>query len=47
MITAKAPAPVIRAAARRAGMVSLFEDAIQKVLDGKTTLEEVMPHSEF
>jgi len=44
LIFERKPAPVIRSAARRAGMISLYEDAVQKLLAGSTTLEEVLQH---
>ena len=44
LIFERRPAPIIRAAARRSGMVSLYEDAIQKMLNGTTTLEEILQH---
>jgi len=44
LIFDRKPAPVIRNAARRAGMISLYEDALQKLLAGTTTLEEVLQH---
>ena len=44
LIFDRKPAPVIRNAARRAGMTSLYEDAVQKLLAGSTTLEEVLQH---
>jgi type II secretory ATPase GspE/PulE/Tfp pilus assembly ATPase PilB-like protein len=45
-ITERRPAPVIRAAARRAGMVSIFEDGLDKLLAGSTTLEEILQHAD-
>lgn len=47
MIIERTPAPTIRQAAIRNGMVSLYHDALQKMLEGKTTLEEVLLHSEL
>ncbi|MFA5097048.1 MAG: type II secretion system ATPase GspE [Candidatus Margulisiibacteriota bacterium] len=41
LILQKASADTIRKAAQAAGMKSLREDGLRKVLDGKTTLEEV------
>jgi type II secretory ATPase GspE/PulE/Tfp pilus assembly ATPase PilB-like protein len=42
LILKEEPAHVIRAAAAKAGMRSLQMDAAQKVLNGVTTLEEVV-----
>ena len=41
MIAHGAPAHKVRAAARQRGMVSLFEDALDKVRAGVTTLSEL------
>ena len=42
LIAKKAPADVIEAAAVKEGMRTMFEDGIQKMLKGMTTLEEVV-----
>ena len=47
LVTARQPSTIIRQAARRNGMVSLYEDSLQKMLEGKTSLEEVLQHAEF
>ena len=47
LIVERKPAPVIRTAARRTGMVSVYEDALQKMMAGVTTLEEILQHSEL
>jgi type II secretory ATPase GspE/PulE/Tfp pilus assembly ATPase PilB-like protein len=39
---AKASSLKIRAEARQNGMSSLMDDGVRKVLDGKTTIEEVL-----
>jgi type IV pilus assembly protein PilB len=42
LISERAPTPIIRQAAKETtGMISLREDGLNKVLKGKTTLEEV------
>ena len=46
MIVDRRPAPTLREAARRAGMQSIYEDAIAKLTGGITTLEEVLQHQE-
>jgi len=46
MVVERRPAPIIRQAALRAGMVGIYEDAIQKMLAGATTLEEILQHSD-
>jgi type IV pilus assembly protein PilB len=38
----KRPTDEIRKEAIRSGMVSLQEDAVRKVMDGRTTIEEVL-----
>jgi len=47
LIVNRQTAPVIRKAAVKDGMVSLYDDAIQKLLTGFTTLEEVLQHADF
>ncbi len=47
LIVDRRPAPVIRRAAGEAGMVRLYDDAIYKMLDGVTTLEEILQHADF
>jgi len=47
MITERRPAPIIRAAARRAGMISLYEDGLHKLAGGITTIEEILQHADF
>jgi len=47
LITEKRPSPIIRKAALKAGLVSLYDDAISKLLAGHTTLEEILQHSDF
>jgi type II secretory ATPase GspE/PulE/Tfp pilus assembly ATPase PilB-like protein len=42
LIYEKVPSSVLRARARQAGMRSLREDGIRKVLSGMTTVEEVV-----
>jgi type IV pilus assembly protein PilB len=42
MILQKAPTHVLRQAALEAGMVSLKQDAMQKILEGVTTMEEAL-----
>ena len=42
LIVKRAPLSEVRAAARAAGMKSLKEDGLSKVLEGITTIEEVM-----
>jgi len=42
LIVAKAPSPVIKEAAVKAGMKTIREDGLEKVLAGNTTLEEVL-----
>ncbi|MFH0876724.1 MAG: ATPase, T2SS/T4P/T4SS family [Candidatus Omnitrophota bacterium] len=42
LVLHKSSADEIRQAARSNGMVTLFEDGVRKVIDGHTTLEEVM-----
>ncbi len=44
LIVDRRPAPLLRDAARRAGMRSIYEDAIAKLGAGVTTLEEVLQH---
>jgi type II secretory ATPase GspE/PulE/Tfp pilus assembly ATPase PilB-like protein len=46
MVVERRPAPIIRQAAIRAGMVGIYEDALQKMLAGSTTLEEILQHSD-
>ena len=45
LVAGGAPAPVIRQAARDSGTRSLRAEGIQAVLDGTTTLEEVVNHT--
>jgi type II secretory ATPase GspE/PulE/Tfp pilus assembly ATPase PilB-like protein len=47
LIVDRRPAPVIRRAAAEAGMVRLYDDAIYKMLEGVTTLEEILQHADF
>ncbi|WDT73387.1 MAG: hypothetical protein MPW14_25605 (plasmid) [Candidatus Manganitrophus sp.] len=42
MITARRPLEQIRAAARRTGMTMLREEGLRLVLEGVTTLQEVL-----
>ena len=42
LVASRAPAEEMARAARRAGMVTLREDAVRKAARGKTTLEEVL-----
>ena len=44
LIEERRPAPIIRQAALTAGMVPLYTDAVNKMLAGATTLEEVLQH---
>ncbi len=46
LIVNRRPTPEIRAAALRAGMVPLFTDAVNKMLAGITTLEEIIQHAD-
>jgi len=43
LIARRAPSSVIREAARTGGMITLAQDALSRVLDGETTLDEVRP----
>jgi type IV pilus assembly protein PilB len=47
LMTQRRPAPVIRAAALRAGMRSIYEDGLEKLLAGTTTLEEILQHADL
>jgi type II secretory ATPase GspE/PulE/Tfp pilus assembly ATPase PilB-like protein len=42
MVFRKEPVQKIKEQARLSGMVTLLEDGVRKVLDGLTSLEEVM-----
>ena len=42
LIVLKSPTSVIKTEARKAGMFTLREDGLRKVLDGVTTIEEVV-----
>jgi type IV pilus assembly protein PilB len=42
LILAREPASVIREEARKHGMMTLREAAVKKVLDGVTTMEELL-----
>jgi type II secretory ATPase GspE/PulE/Tfp pilus assembly ATPase PilB-like protein len=42
LILQKAPTHVLRQAALEAGMVSLKQDAMNKILEGTTTMEEAL-----
>jgi type II secretory ATPase GspE/PulE/Tfp pilus assembly ATPase PilB-like protein len=47
LIEERRPAPIIREAALKTGMVPLYTDAINKMLAGITTLEEVLQHADL
>ncbi len=42
VIMSGADATLLHAAARRQGMITLYEDGLRKVVEGVTSLEEVM-----
>lgn len=42
LILQRAPTHVVRQAALEAGMISLKQDAMQKILEGMTTIEEAL-----
>lgn len=42
LIVSRVPTGVIRDLARKQGMATLLEEGIQKILDGQTTIEEIM-----
>ena len=42
LILQKAPTHVLRQAALESGMISLKQDAMQKILEGLTTMEEAL-----
>jgi type II secretory ATPase GspE/PulE/Tfp pilus assembly ATPase PilB-like protein len=46
LVVTRPPTSAIRALAREYGMKTLWEDGIQKVVDGVTTIEEVMDEAE-
>jgi len=46
LIVTRPPTSAIRALAREYGMKTLWEDGINKVVDGITTIEEVMDEAE-
>jgi type II secretory ATPase GspE/PulE/Tfp pilus assembly ATPase PilB-like protein len=46
LVVTRPPTSAVRALAREGGMKTLWEDGIEKVVKGITTLEEVMREAE-
>ena len=45
LVTQKAPTVVVKAKARELGMRTMREDGVRSILDGETTMEEVLKYT--